>query len=419
MSKGAVRRERESGADIGMDSGILLPRARLDGILTGLFGAVSICAAAFGVLGHYTRQETVRGEIVARGDYTVVVTEQPGVISKVYVSGGEFVEAGQLLAEIKPPPVNVEGGNTAVLGKQRLTQSRRHVDEQLAETLISIEEVQRNIAAIDTSRRRSRHEADLSLLAIQQQREGAIDQVKAVRTLAARGFASKRTVSEVESVGLQLDQGVAAARLNIAEINRSNDDRLMSAHAELRGLRQTVLQLRSQKLDLDTQIDALQAQDGLRVLAPAAGIVRAVGARTGARVEAGERLFAVSRRDAGLVVALPVPSRAIGFVEPGQRVVLKYDAYPFESFGLQYGQVMSVQQAPLDAGTQSENGGSETEADRHYLVEVVPDDTSIAAYGRERPLRVGMAATAEIAIERRNLASWLVDPLISFGSKLK
>ena len=44
------------------------------------------------------------------------------------------------------------------------------------------------------------------------------------------------------------------------------------------------------------------------------------------------------------------PSRAIGFVRPGQRVLLRYDAYPHQKFGHYAGTVTAVSRATVSPG---------------------------------------------------------------------
>jgi membrane fusion protein len=112
---------------------------------------------------------------------------------------------------------------------------------------------------------------------------------------------------------------------------------------------------------------------------------------------------------------LEVPSKAIGLIEAGQRVVLKYDAFPFQTFGVRYGRVVRVEQASIEVGTPvaDEKKGLE----RHFLVEVRPDETNVLAYGRPRPLRVGMTLSADVEVERRSLLSWFLSPLVTLKGR--
>jgi membrane fusion protein len=110
-----------------------------------------------------------------------------------------------------------------------------------------------------------------------------------------------------------------------------------------------------------------------------------------------------------------VPSRAIGFVEPGQAVRLLYDAFPYTRFGAHGGEVVSVGRsilAPeeLDAPARSR--------EPVYKVRVRPDRGAVTAYGREVPLQAGMALEADLRLERRRLWRWLFEPILALRGRL-
>ena len=48
------------------------------------------------------------------------------------------------------------------------------------------------------------------------------------------------------------------------------------------------------------------------------------------------------------------PSRSIGFVRPGQRVLLRYEAYPYQKFGSYEGVVKSVSRTTVGPGELAE-----------------------------------------------------------------
>lgn len=398
-----------------MNAPVLLAQPVLHGLASTLFGAILVGGLLFGFLGTYTRQETVRGEVAAAGDMSVVATEQAGIVSRVHVRLGQHVAAGQVLATLRPPPVLAASGNNAVLAIARLNAVRANLDEQIRGLRDSISEANHQVAVIEANARTSSRAANANRVASERQRAIAEERLAAFETLARKGYASISTVDQIRASALQSAQGTANADLTAAEIERARADRVISSGSEIRAMRQSLLELSSQKLQIDTQVHALEAQEEMRIVAPAAGSVRAIGVRDGQRVEAAERLFAVARESAAMVATLDVPSSAIGFIERGQRVVLKYDAFPFEAFGLRYGTVTAVQEAPLEQPDQAPTSGK---AERVFRVEVAPESVVVEAYGRRRPLRIGMGLTAEIALERRTLISWMLEPLLSLRGRL-
>lgn len=54
--------------------------------------------------------------------------------------------------------------------------------------------------------------------------------------------------------------------------------------------------------------------------------------------------------DGRLEAELLVSSRAIGFIEPGDRVLLRYQAYPYQKFGHHLGEVARISRSALSPG---------------------------------------------------------------------
>jgi membrane fusion protein len=106
-------------------------------------------------------------------------------------------------------------------------------------------------------------------------------------------------------------------------------------------------------------------------------------------------------------------------VRPGQRVLLRYQAYPYQRFGHYEGVVVSVSRAALSpselpvqlAGLTSLTGFGSGAAEPIYRVTVALASQSVMAYGAQVPLQPGMTLEADVALERRRLFEWVLDPL--------
>jgi membrane fusion protein len=105
-----------------------------------------------------------------------------------------------------------------------------------------------------------------------------------------------------------------------------------------------------------------------------------------------------------------VPSRAIGFVEQGSKVVLRYQAFPYQKFGQQYGRVTEIS---LSALTPSEVGtlGGRQVSEPMYRVKVELEKQYVMAYGKAQPIKPGMALDADIMLDRRRLIEWVLGPV--------
>jgi membrane fusion protein len=79
-----------------------------------------------------------------------------------------------------------------------------------------------------------------------------------------------------------------------------------------------------------------------------------------------------------------VPTRAIGFVRPGQKVRLKYEAFPYQNFGTYTGHITKISQTIL---TSSDASGPIALKEPAYRVTAAPERPDIDAYGKKYPFR--------------------------------
>jgi membrane fusion protein len=117
-------------------------------------------------------------------------------------------------------------------------------------------------------------------------------------------------------------------------------------------------------------------------------------------VAEGEVLAEIACTGERLQVELQVPQRGLAVVAPGQAVRLRYDAFPYERYGVRSARLrwMSPAAAPGSA-----DGAFRALADL--------DEASVQAGGRDRPVLPGMRGDASIVVGRRSLASYVFAPL--------
>jgi membrane fusion protein len=125
--------------------------------------------------------------------------------------------------------------------------------------------------------------------------------------------------------------------------------------------------------------------------------------------------------DTMLQAQLFSPSRAVGFLREGQRVLLRYEAFPYQKFGFQEGVVVSVSRSAVSpaemtqqlAGLNTLYGANEP----IYRVIVNLKQQTVAAYGKPMPLQPGMKLEADVLLESRRLVEWMLEPLFSISGK--
>jgi membrane fusion protein len=138
---------------------------------------------------------------------------------------------------------------------------------------------------------------------------------------------------------------------------------------------------------------------GLAVVTPCRGTVLRVGVSgAGSLVREGEVIGAVACAGQRLQADLVVPQSGVPQIRAGQSVKLRYDAFPYQRYGIRFGRVRWVGPA----------GVSDTAGFRAL---VTLDRDSISVRGQLRALEAGMRGQADIVIGRRSLASYAVEPI--------
>lgn len=166
--------------------------------------------------------------------------------------------------------------------------------------------------------------------------------------------------------------------------------------------------LRAKTAELDQQVAASEAHRSIEIRAPGAGVVTAVMAHAGQVVTAGAPLLTIVPERDHLQAELLAPSRSIGFVRAGERVLLRYGAFPYQKFGQYWGTVVDVSHAALPEGevrSVVSLPNNQPQTDTFYRVTVLPDRPDVNVYGRSEPLQASMRVQASVLLDKRPLIS--------------
>ena len=180
--------------------------------------------------------------------------------------------------------------------------------------------------------------------------------------------------------------------------------------------RQQLDQIRRQVSELQQGSVQEEAKRENVIRAPVAGVFTNVAATRGEAVADEAPLAMVVPKGSGLHAQLLVPTRAIGFVQPGQEVVLRYDAFPFQRFGQYRGTVERVSRTVWSPG---EKVGQLVVKEPVYRVDVRLDAQHVVAGEQKLPLRSGMMVNADILQEKRKVWEWVFEPVLSLQQRMQ
>lgn len=123
--------------------------------------------------------------------------------------------------------------------------------------------------------------------------------------------------------------------------------------------------------------------------APVSGLVVFSGfLQENQEIEVGQSVFNVQPKNASYFIEMLVPQYNFGKVKQGQRVLLKFQAYPFEQFGSVTGQIEYINSLPSDSG---------------YLAKVILPEGLITDRKSRLKFQHGLLAQAEIVTEDMRL----------------
>ena len=177
---------------------------------------------------------------------------------------------------------------------------------------------------------------------------------------------------------------------------------------ELRS-RTQVEQVARQISELQEGMAQVEARRETVIRAPITGVVSNIAVNRGQSVAADSTLATVLPKGSGMHVELLVPTRAVGFVKPGNEVVLRYEAFPYERFGQYRGVITDVGR---NVWTQGERVGTLTAKEPVYRIDVRLDQQNVSALGQSYALRAGMAVNADLLLERRTILEWIFEPVL-------
>jgi membrane fusion protein len=376
--------------------------------------AIAAAVALFLMLGTYTSHTTLIGQLVPDGGVIEVHASQAGTVMSKRVEDGARVDAGDVLFVITSERMSAALGATHELIGKQLAARRQSVEAQLREAKL-LEEAERATLASRAAAAEAESRRLERMLADQADRVELAEEVAArYEQMHAEGFVSReQLLARIEGL---FDQ---RARRDSLERERAQLERqLLEARNELATL---PLRSASTRAELERAIAATdleatenEARREVVVVAPARGIASAVNGEVGQAVEAGKSLVSIVPEGARLRAELVAPSRAIGFVDVDDDVLLRYPAYPHQKFGHHAGRVALVSRAAIPPGASAVRvEGSEP----LYRVIVLLGSQSVPVYGERRMLRAGMLVEADVRLETRRLYEWVLEPVYALRGR--
>jgi len=378
-------------------------------LLVWLLTAVVTIAIVFLCFAQFSRKQTVSGFLVPAAGTLKVFPTREGVVTAVYVTEGQQVKAGDPLFTIATPEIAADGEDVNAAKLAALKHQKAALGQQIAaEQKNAAAERERLTALVASTQQQI---ADLrSQIDIQAQRVQLSETlVGAAKDLLAKGYMSVVEGKRREDAVLEHKQALASLRRQVSE----QQGKLAEAQYSLKELptatARKIQPLRDQISEIDQRSADSKGRGSYVVRAPGTGRVSMLQVSKGQTAQLQHLQLEIVPEDAPLQAELLIPTRAAGFVRVGEEVRFLYDAFPYQNFGAYTGHIAELSNTVL---TKTDTAGPITPEEPVYKAIAVLDRPDVDASGKKMPLQAGMLLKAEVILDRRSLASWILDPLL-------
>jgi membrane fusion protein len=357
------------------------------------------------MFGSWSSSARVRGIVTFESGIARIYPSAQGEVAQVHVRSGQSVPAGAPLVTLAlAQGADGLAAQLAQMDSQDLELARQlELDAAIGATEVSTLEQQRSSLAA-------------AIASLERQRTLAQGQIRLAEAATRRAV---QLASEGAGTQRQVEDSRAALLARRAELETLNE-RLIAQREALRTVSGQASQRRleaersrsvlaGQRASLAEQRDRMRRADRLVLTAPVAGEVGDVGVQPGQRAEPERSVVTILPQGSRLEAWLYAPSRAVGFVRPGQQVRLLFDAFPYEKHGAGRGTVVEVSRVPVDPDAIESQLGIDEPV---FRIRVRLDRPAPRVPAGERSLRAGMTLTASLILERRSLWELLLAPVL-------
>lgn len=369
---------------------------------------------AFLATAQYTRKARAPAVLAYANDPMLVAATEAGMVTSIDVKSGERVKAGQRLATISTE--RTAGGEAVFAAGARDADTRRAAiasERKQAQALLAAQQAQLD------SRIKSLIAEDAQLGRETDAQNDRVTQLK-VQVERYRQLARDKFAPELQVQQKQDDLAEQVVKLESLKRTRAGIDReLAVARTELPTLRATMEgKLAALSRDESTLTQSSRenlARRAYDVTAAGEGTVERVIALAGQTVAIGAPLIQVHTGSRVLIADIYVPTRSAGFLREGQTVRLAIDAFPMERFGHVTATVVDVGRAIMVPGDAGMPGFVKESVFRVRATLATP---VVTAYGETYPLKSGLSAQADIALDQRPLYRWVIEPVLRLRGRL-
>lgn len=398
-----------------LDGDVIIAQPIKATVLVVALVTVVLLAILFLSQASFNRKETVSGYLKPDVGVARIAPQRNGTIVSLFVEDGQTVTAGQKLALISSDEFLVQGLNLSSQLLSTLEQQRSNLHFRLQEYEVGYRQQQQALQERISNIKAQLHEIRSQQGVMTERFKLNEQRLEDFQHLRQLGHISNTELNNQRELVLTLQQQQKDLQINY----QVQHGQLIQLEAQLEALpreyEQQKVQISTELALLSQQQTEMSARSEVLLTAPVAGRVTNLVAELGSMALAGKSILTIVPEESNLYAVLLVPTRAFGFIRPGQETRMRYDAFPYQRFGLYKGEVTQYSKSIL---LPNEVSTPVPVNEPVYQVHVRLDSQAVKAYGAEVPLQSGMLLSADIVLEQRSVLAWLFEPILSLRGRL-
>ncbi len=389
------------------------------------------------ILGSLDIVSVAHGRLIPASKTRIVQSLDRGVIQEILVADGEKVQKGQPLVVIDASTLDSQRvrlesetlSHRQAIGRieQLLIMVQQHdagdegkIDEYFSGDKTSVvqqalieqrySEFKTKMQALSHSLEERQHEG----IALEQEYErhelmivNVSQRLEAISALVSQQLAAsqERLPLEKELIDHQQQAKIATRRIDEtqAAINRIRQQQASEKASFLARLLEEKISHEDAIRGLEASLQGIVSHGGQYTLrSPVNGLVEHMQVNTvGGVVSPAQEILSVIPTEEGLEIEAWVLNHEVGFIEKGQTVTVKVDAFPFTRHGTLSGRITKLGK---DAREVADKGWV-------FPVRIRLDQEFIVINQREVPLSPGMSVQAEILTGKRQIIDYFLSPI--------
>lgn len=368
----------------------------------------------FVIMGSYTRRVNVSGEITTWPRPVNIYSSVQGFIVKQFVTEGQEIRKGEPVYQID---VSRSTSSGVVSDNQRKDIENQIV--RIANIISRLEDSKKaTLQTLEKQKMQYQEAFERSTAIVRRAEEGIIimkNNMNNYRTYQKKGLINTDQLTNQTALYYQQQNNL----LSLSGQNEQNALQITSLESQIKiqaaDFDNRIYQMELQRYELQKELINTDVNGEVIIRALSDGKIDSLSVTVGQMVSAGDSLLQIipdKIKDHYLVVW--APNDAVPYINPGDRVNIRYEAFPAEKFGQFAATVLLVSKTPASSQEmltyQGAPKNNQNTSVPYYKIVVRPDLQEIRYDGKFLPIENGMKAQGTLFLEKRKIYQWMLSP---------